>query len=161
MIRKTENVIIYVVDDDEFQLKLLQNKFQSSTNYRLFTFQSGESFIDYLEKTKLPKRTTIIVILDYFLSINNQSGIKNGLEILKNIKQKYPELNIIMYSISEDIDIATLCMHHGAANYIKKNENSYSRIQNTINWIISESSLKRKSAQTKQALSKHGTMFEK
>lgn len=149
MLKKDSNVFIYLVDDDEFQLKLLQSKFKTSTQFKLRAFTDGESFLEHIIKTTFPKKSTIIVILDYFLKTDQSSDTKNGLEILKHLREINPEISVIMYSVSEDIDVATSAMHHGAVNFIKKNENSFSRIHNTISWIISETSLKRKRKQSR------------
>ncbi len=147
--KKDNNVIIYLVDDDEFQLKLLQNKFKNTTKYQLKTFKDGESFLEHLIKNPVSKKNIVIVILDYFLKTDQASSTKNGLEILKHIREINPQISVIMYSVSDDIDVATSAMHHGAINFIKKNENSFSRINNTINWIISEINLKRKRMHSK------------
>lgn len=151
MAGKQYNIVIYLVDDDEFHSKLLSSKFASATNYKLKTFKSGEEFLSSLLRTQHPKNSIIILLLDYFLSTDRNRGAKNGLEILKHIKEINPSISVIMYSGSDDVEVATSALHHGAANYIKKNENSFSRINNTINWIISEAKLNRKKRQSKIA----------
>jgi len=140
---KDSNVNIYIIDDDEMLLKILKNKFSTNTNYKLYTFKSAEEFIaDYI-KYPFSKRQVHIVILDFLLNGNYQSPEYNGIEALKAIKKLNKSINVIMLSGVEDVDIATSAMKLGAESFIKKNENSYLRIQNQIKFIVSQKSLNR------------------
>ncbi|PKP19739.1 MAG: hypothetical protein CVU05_10695 [Bacteroidetes bacterium HGW-Bacteroidetes-21] len=138
---RESQVNIYIVDDDEMQLKILKNKFSSCSGYKIYTYLNGKDFL--ADFTKLPyfKRQIYIVIFDYLLN----SGVEreNGIEIMKRLKQTNNNADYIILSGVDDADIASLAIKSGAVAYIKKNENSYLRIQNQVKYIISQRTLDR------------------
>lgn len=141
MIRfRDKDVTIFLVDDDELQLKMLKTKFITDlNNYRLKTFQSGEDFLAFLQ-TKPPQKTNIyILILDYYLKTSQNKNAKDGLEILKIVKDHYPDVEVIVLSAYDDDgeNIPQLVKENGAIDFIRKNENSYTLIQNIIMHLIS------------------------
>ncbi len=141
---KEKKVILYFVDDDDFHLKVIKGQFENATDYELRTFKNGEDFLENLIKQKTKKHIYQIVILDYYLKSTEEGDAKNGIEILKIIKEINPDIEVIMLSAIEDVDIVTTAMHYGAITFVKKNENSYTRVQNNINWIISQKDMERK-----------------
>jgi len=143
-----EDIIIYIIDGDEFLSKVLKTKFETTTKYKIFPFSSGEEFLEQIIKKRIPKMSLPIIILDYGLKTHKNYDAKDGIEILKIIKELYPDIDVIMVSGFEDIDIATTSMHYGAASFIKKNENSFLRIQNTIKYIISKKKLEKTKKQS-------------
>ncbi|MBN2682519.1 MAG: response regulator [Bacteroidales bacterium] len=147
------DVNVYLVDDDELHLKILKNKFYSSTGYRLVTFTSGEDFLEYILKKPINTRHYHIAILDYQMHSNNNNEAKNGIEILQLLKDIHPEFEVIMLSGANDEDLAGKAIRLGATEFVKKNENSFTRILNAISWIISNSDLKRKKFEYKIATS--------
>ena len=146
---KDKNVNIYVVDDDVLLLKILDNKFKKTTNYNVFTFKSGEEFLQYYISNPVKKNQIQIVILDYNLS-TKEKGTKDGVEILKYIKEISQKVHVVVLSGYVTNLISEKMLRLGAAACIKKNENSYIRIQNTIKWIVSEQVIKNKKKQSKQ-----------
>jgi FixJ family two-component response regulator len=146
-----EEVVIYLIDDDEFITKILKTKFETSTNYKVLSFSSGEEFLEYVIKNKIPKMSLPIIILDYSLKTHKNYDAKDGIEILKIIKELYSDVEVIMISSFEDIDIATSSMHYGATSFVKKNENSFLRIHNTIKYTISRKKLEKTKKQSQLA----------
>jgi len=144
-----EDVNIIIIDGDEFFSKILKTKFESTASYKIMDFSSGEEFLENFIKSKLPKNSIPFIILDYSLKENKGNGGKDGLEILKIIKELYPDIDVIMISVLEDIDIATTSMHYGATSFIKKNENSFLRIHNNIKYLISKRRLERTKKQSR------------
>ncbi|HBS88447.1 MAG: hypothetical protein A2W91_14965 [Bacteroidetes bacterium GWF2_38_335] len=148
----TQNVQIYLVDDDELQLKIIRNKFLTSTDYQLRTFTSGEEFLETIIRKPLNKWLHHIVILDFQLHSTSNHDAKNGLEILQILKGINPAIQVIMLSGVSDEDIQQKATRFGAVEFIRKNENSFTRINNAIKWIISSNDLKRKQRASKMAL---------
>ncbi len=142
--KKEKKVVLYFVDDDELHLKIIQGKFNTSSNYEFYSYKTGEEFLDNLIKKKIQKNIYQIVILDYYLNSNENSDAKNGIEILKIVKEIKPSIEVIMLSAMDDVNIVTTAMHYGAITFVKKNENCFTRIQNNINWIISQKDLESK-----------------
>jgi DNA-binding NarL/FixJ family response regulator len=145
---KDSSINIYIVDDDVLLLKILENKFKKSTGYNIYTFTSGEDFLHFYISNPVKKSHIQIVLLDYNLSTMD-SHTKDGIEILKYIKEISRKVEVIVLSGYATELISDKMMRLGAAACIKKNENSHIRIQNTIKWIISEQLIKDKKKQSK------------
>jgi two-component system, NarL family, invasion response regulator UvrY len=60
---------------------------------------------------------------DLLLLDINMPG-RNGLEVLKNVKEIYPLLPVIMVSVQPESQYATRCLRAGATAYINKNSAS-------------------------------------
>ena len=148
MARKIKNnVTIYIVDDNELDSKVLEQEFQLQTNYEVMRFDSGERFLKYIISHHISKKTIPIIILDYQLSAINIHA-KNGIEVLKTIKELNRDYEVIMISGNFDGNIVTSALHHGAISFVRKNENIFLRLKNNINWIITQRELKRKKKDT-------------
>jgi len=145
---KEKNVNIYIVDDDVLLLKILENKFKKTTKYNIYTFRSGEDFLEYYISNPVKKTHLQIVLLDYNLSTKDKTH-KDGIEILKYIKGVSKNVHVIILSGYMTQIISDKMKRLGAVDSIKKNENSFIRIQNTIKWIISERAIRDKKKQSK------------
>ena len=145
---KDNNVNIYIVDDDVLLLKILENKFKNTSNYNILTFKSGEDFLHYYISNPVKKHQIQIVILDYNLN-SKQNKSKDGSEILKYIKDISKKVYVIVLSGYITDVISDKMINLGAEACIKKNENSFLRIQNNIEWIISERVIQDKRKQYK------------
>jgi DNA-binding NtrC family response regulator len=139
---KESDINIYIVDDDELLSKILRTKFEQTGDYRIISFVTGEEFLEYISKTQFIKRQIHIVILDYLLKSNTNPNAKNGIDILKSVRDLNRDIEVIMLSGLDDVDIATKTIKMGAVSFIKKNENSFLRVQNNVKFIISEKRLK-------------------
>lgn len=143
------NVYVYIVDDDEFYLKVFENKFKTSTACITQTFTSGEALLELFRRKPLSKKYVHIVVLDYYLKSMENQDAQNGVEILKVIKENYPEVEVILYSGIEDDSVVRKGLLLGAVTFVKKNENSFMRIHNSIKGIISKQNLQIKQAHSK------------
>jgi len=146
------DVNIYIVDDDVLLLKILDNKFKKTTDYNIFTFKSGEDFLHYYISNPIKKKQIQIVILDYNLTTKENKINKDGPEILKYIKDISRDVYVIVLSGYVNNIISDKMINLGAEACIKKNENSFIRIQNHIKWIISERFIQEKRKQSQQSL---------
>lgn len=119
---------LFIVDDDELlttDLKYyLQNRF--GVSLRISTFIDGESCLAKIDKF------THIVILDHFLN-----G-KNGLEVLKLIKEINPKTEVIMLSGNENMALAIETFRAGATDYVVKGQGALKKISKVVNYIITE-----------------------
>jgi DNA-binding NtrC family response regulator len=136
-------VWIFIVDDNDLDLKVLTQDFELRTNYEVFSFNSGERFLKYLISNPPPRKINVIIILSYQLNALNLDA-KNGLEILKTIREINRDHEVIMISQHVDREMVTNALHYGAVNFVRKNENIFMRLQNHITWIISQAELKKK-----------------
>ena len=60
----------------------------------------------------------------------------NGIEILKEIKKHDAEIEVVMFSGQDKIDVAVNTIKYGAFDYIVKNESAFHRSENVIFNII-------------------------
>lgn len=125
---ETQGLNIFIVDDNQLMvadLKLhLQKTFGISVN--ISTFENGESCLKLIDKN------THIVILDYFMA-----G-KNGLDIMKAIKEINPKIDVIMLTSNEDIVLAINTFREGAKDYVIKGPSAWKKIAKIVNHIITE-----------------------
>jgi two-component system OmpR family response regulator len=73
-----------------------------------------------------------IIVLDYHLSAHKRDA-QNGVDILKKIKEGYPETQVIMLSGQDTLQVAIDSMKYGAYDYIVKGETAFSRTENALN----------------------------
>ena len=120
---------IFLVDDDELYLKLLSIELAQNASFHIVCFTTGELCLAALDQ--LPD----VIILDYHLNgidINAMNGIKT----LEQIKEKNKDLPVIILSAQDKIEVAVNCMHHGAFDYVVKNETAYLRLHKAITSIL-------------------------
>jgi DNA-binding NtrC family response regulator len=127
---KTSNQIkIFLVDDDEVFLKSLEIDFLQLGNFTVEPFASGEDCIAGL--VALPD----IIILDYLLDGIDKNAM-NGIETLDKIKASNPGIPVIMLSAQDKIEVAVDCMHHKAYDYVVKSETAFVRMHKIIMTIV-------------------------
>ena len=117
---------LFLVDDEPIQNEMLKDYLDERFLYEIKCFESGE---DMLQQMNLNPE---IVVLDYHLSAHIPNA-KNGVEILKTLKQQYPEVQVIMLSGQDKIDVAVDSMKYGAYDYGIKGETAFSRMENILN----------------------------
>lgn len=117
---------VFLVDDEPIQNEMLKDFLSERYTYEIKIFESGEEAMANMHLH--PE----IIVLDYHLNAHLNEA-KNGVEILKDIKDQYPETQVIMLSGQDKIDVAIDTMKYGAFDYIVKGESAFSRIENVIN----------------------------
>lgn len=116
---------VFLVDDEPIQNEMLKDYLSERFIYELITFENGE---DALDKMHLEPE---IAILDFHLNSHNPEA-KNGVEILKEIKENWPDTHVVMLSGQDRIDVAIDSMKYGAYDYVVKGESAFSRIENIL-----------------------------
>ncbi len=145
---KDKDVLVFLIDDNKLQLKLLKNQFVTcKENYKVKTYTSGEEFIEDITENPIPDKYITFIILDYFLKTKDNKDAKDGVQILNIIKEKKPNFNIVLlsaYENDENIDFSKTYKELGAIAYVKKNEFSFTIINNIIQRIVFNRNLKRR-----------------
>jgi putative two-component system response regulator len=100
--------VILLVDDEAMIRQLLSQKL-SPQGYRCEQAANAEQALEKLEKDSIE-----LVILDI-----KMPG-KSGVELLSEIKAKYPDTAVIMATAVDDANIAINCMKAGAYDYTTK-----------------------------------------
>ena len=123
---ETQKLNLFIVDDNKSLVtalkQYLQTKFEGNIN--ITTFYDGESCLEKINQY------TDMVILDHFLN-----G-KNGLEVLKEIKQINPKTEVIMLSSNEDIALAIQSFRAGATDYVVKGPSSWKKLTKLVHHVI-------------------------
>jgi DNA-binding NtrC family response regulator len=120
---------IFIVDDDANQTAMVADHLARFKNIVIKTFTSGE---ECLKNLSLKPG---IIFLDYNFDKAGPNA-KNGIEILKTIKESDPNIEVVMFSGQDKIEVAVNTMKYGAFDYIVKNESSFHRSENAIKNII-------------------------
>lgn len=122
---------IFVVEDDEWYNKLLVHNLSLNPDYEIESFKSGKECLANLHK--LPD----VVTLDYRLPD------MKGLEILKKIKAENEEIQAILISEQDEIEVVVELLKYGAYDYIVKSNDIRERLLNTVQNIRNGVRLKR------------------
>lgn len=119
---------VYVVEDDTMQGEMVKDHL-TGKGYSVKLYNTGESFLKELEADKPD-----ILVLDYNLNAVDKSAME-GIDILKRAKDKTPDLEVVMYSGQDSIDVAVDTMRYGAFDYVVKGEAAFSRLDFIIGKI--------------------------
>ncbi len=122
----SEKRYLFLVDDEPIQNEMLKDYLTERFLYEIVVFDNGE---EALKKMHLHPE---ILVLDYYLNANNPNA-KNGIEILKQIKEISPSTQVIALSGQDKIEVAIDTIKFGAYDYVVKGESAFSRIENIIN----------------------------
>jgi two-component system OmpR family response regulator len=120
---------IFIVDDDQMQRDMLSDYLGKYKKISIRVFETGQDCL----KNISPE--TDIVFLDYNFDSKEKNPM-NGIDILKEIKKKSPETEVIMLSGQDKIEIAVNTMKFGAFDYIVKSESAFHRADNVIYNLI-------------------------
>ncbi len=99
---------IYAIDDDE-SIRLLYKVILEKEGYEMTMQESAEAGLEELEKNKYD-----VLLLDIVLPE------KSGIDILPEIREKYPEMNVIMISGYGDMEVVMNSFRLGAYDYVAK-----------------------------------------
>jgi two-component system, NtrC family, response regulator AtoC len=122
----SDTVKIYVVEDNDWYNRLLVHTLSLNPDYEVKAFFNGKDFLDCLYE--IPD----IVTLDYRLPDIS------GTDLLKQIKQDHPEIQVILISEQDDINTVVELLKLGAKDYIIKSKDIRDRLLNTVQNIRKE-----------------------
>jgi len=120
--------VIFLVDDEPIQNEMLKDYLSERFLYDIKVYDNGEEALQNLNLN--PE----IVVLDYHLNAH-RADAKNGVEILKEIKDKSPDTQVIILSGQDKIEVAVDSIKYGAYDYVVKGETAFSRTENILNNI--------------------------
>ncbi|NBL65995.1 response regulator [Flavobacterium sp. NST-5] len=102
---------IAIIEDNNFLIKSVKDKLSLFENIQIsFTANDG---VQCMEKLQTDKRTDLI-LMD--IEMPNQ----NGIETTKLVKQKYPQIKIIMLTVFDDDENIFNAIQAGADGYLLK-----------------------------------------
>jgi DNA-binding NtrC family response regulator len=128
---------VFLVDDDTKHLVMLKNHLEKKSDYDLEIniFSSGEACLERLHEKP------DVIVLDFYLD-GIRTDAANGLVILKKIKARFPDMDVIMVSGQDNIKVAIDTIDNGAYDYIIKGESAYIRAQMILDHILKNKNLR-------------------
>ena len=128
---------IIIIDDDPSMINMLKDFISAKYGAAEVTaFTTGEEALSGIYY--MPE----VIVLDYHLDSINPDAL-NGLQILKKLKDMYPETPVIFLSAEEKPEIAVNTIKYGAYDYIVKNENAFHRLEIILTNILTHGELKK------------------
>ena len=122
---------IFIVEDDEWYNRMLVHDLSLNPDYEIESFTTGKECLKNLYKNP------DVVTLDYRLPD------MQGLEILKKIKEENEEIQVIIISEQDEIEVVVELLKFGAYDYIVKSKDVRNRLLNTVHNIRQGIHLKR------------------
>jgi len=137
-----KNGVVFLIDDEPIQNEMLQDYLAEKLNYSFLKFETGE---DALKKLHMKPA---FVVIDYHLNSHKPSAM-DGIAVLKEIRAKMPNSNVVMLSGQDKIDVAIESLKFGAKDYVIKGETAFSRIENIFTRIAAFESIKKNNSRYK------------
>jgi two-component system, NtrC family, response regulator AtoC len=119
----TENIKVFVVEDNEWYRKLLVHTISLNPDYEVRAFETAKDAL--AEMHERPQ----IVTVDYRLPD------MTGAELIEKILASDPNITVLAISEQEDIETAVSLLKLGAYDYLVKNKDIRDRLLNTLQHI--------------------------
>ena len=120
MIMDTKPFRVFVVEDDNWYNRLLVHNLSLNPDYVIDSYTNGKDCLDNLNKNP------DVITLDYRLPD------MKGLEILKRIKAENEDIQVVLISEQDEIDVVVELLKYGAYDYIVKSKDIRERLLNTV-----------------------------
>ncbi len=117
--------LIFIVDDDPVLAEMLKDHLSKMTSYQIKIFETGEDCLNHIQEKPG------IVFLDFYLNSVNKDAM-DGLDVLQEIKKIDPDIDVVMLSGQDKIEVAVKTMQYGAFDYIVKGESSFYRAEKAV-----------------------------
>lgn len=119
--------IVFIVEDNKIYAETLKmflsTKIPAINELKLFPV--GETCL--MELHKNPD----LIIIDYFLD-SKYYDAETGLEIIKQIRVEKPEMNIIVLSSQEDIEVVLEAVKKYNCSYVKKDDQAFAKVAEIV-----------------------------
>ncbi len=125
---KQEHISIFIIYDDKMLATALKSDLKRTFedhNLTISLFGTGEESEDRISENP------DVVIVDYYLNSKSRE-VMNGVNIINLVKQKSPDTEVIIFTAEEHADIAVRTMHHGAHDYIVKNDYMFRKLNMAV-----------------------------
>lgn len=130
---------VFVVEDNEWYNKYLRHTLSLNPDFSVSSFFTGEDLLNELYKNPPQCLTLDYRLPDY-----------NGVDLLKKVKDEFPEVEVIAISEQEDIETAVELLKLGAYDYLVKSEDIRDRLLHTVNRLRKNEGLKQQITELKQ-----------
>ncbi len=137
-------VKIFIVEDDTWYAEILKYHLELNPDHEVEVYDSGATLMRALIKGARPS----VITLDH--------GLPDimGDVLLKRIKDRLPEVPVIVISGQEDIQTAVNLLKHGAYDYIVKDDDAKDRLWNCVRNLRENIDLKAEISQLREEVQK-------
>jgi DNA-binding NtrC family response regulator len=111
---------IFVVEDNEWYNRLLVHNLSLNPDYEVVSFFNGADCLKQLHQNP------DVITLDYRLPD------MNGMEVLRKIRERNEDIQVILISEQEEIEVVVDLLKLGAYDYIVKSNDIRERLLNTV-----------------------------
>jgi len=145
------NIKIAIVDDNSFLIKTVQEKLSFFEDFSLkFTAINGVDLIEKLEKN----HNVDLILMDI------EMPKMNGIEAVNVVKQKYPQIKIIMLTVFDNDENIFNAIKAGADGYLLKEVNPKDLHQGILDTINGGATMTPSIAMKTLKLFRHPTVFK-
>lgn len=116
---------IFIVDDDEMLTMAMSDFITRDNEHVVKVFDTGEDCLNSLNENP------DVIILDFYLNSKLKQAA-DGLEILKLIRGKLPEVKIYMLSSQDSYINAANAIEEGVNEYVIKDKDAFKKIKELI-----------------------------
>jgi len=131
---------IVIVEDDRFFNKSLEKYIETVCNskaYADFDFEI-KTYLNAQDCIKTLDKDTEIMFLDYYLINMKEREMMNGADVLQRVKELCTDCKVIMVSNLKNIQMAVELMRRGVYEFVNKNKNSFDRIGEVLQRLLSK-----------------------
>lgn len=119
--------LLFIVDDEPLLSEMLTDYLLSQNpDFQIKSFPTGEACLGNLSEEP------DAIILDYHLN-SKEKQAANGIDILREIKQRNRSLPVIMLSSQESYGTAAKTIMYGAVHYVIKGAGAFDDIFQLVN----------------------------
>lgn len=122
---------IFIVEDNELYSTLLQHSLDQEDKYDVSVFKNAQELFAHIHENP------DIVTIDYNLPD------RDGLDILREVQNYNKDIQCVILSGQEKVDVVVDCYKNGAKGYIIKNDHATIELANVIQNLSHTSNLKK------------------
>lgn len=126
---KKKKYVIFLVEDNLIYAEQVKFFLASSFGDKIdiLHFVVAELMDNKLQSGIIPD----LIIMDHYLG-NKYTDAELGLTALRRIKKQFPELEMILHSSQESIELAISALNDGVCNYVEKSEVGLKKLEELI-----------------------------
>ncbi len=130
---KPDYTLIFIVEDDAAYATALSHALEKKNYMNVRVFSTGEECLEHMGMKP------DVILLDYMLG----DGKKDGMDVLKVIRKKNDDVQVVFLTAIDELEIATQTIKLGAYDYVVKSEGAIERIRNILRRINFENHIKK------------------
>ena len=122
---KAQKYQLGIVEDNRVIGEFLLSHLQRNPDYEVRLFQSGEALL------KENQYEPDVLVLDFHLDSEDKHAM-NGIQVALRMKN----VPIVVLSSQKDISRAVDFIHHGACDYILKDDQAFMKVESSVRKIV-------------------------